>query len=157
MENCACDRPGRSAALGRGNFERAGKVLRGEGIFRLEHVLQRSLGHQMAAAHPRAGTEIEDVIGLADRVLVMLDDDHGISQIAQPPQRADQPVVVALVQADARLVQHIQHTGQARTDLRRKPDALRLAAGERAAFPVEIRGNPSPLRPENQAAPESRA
>src|SRR6185437_7942875 len=40
--------------------------------------------------------------------------------------------VVALVQADRRLVQHIEHAGQPRADLRGQPNALALAAGERA-------------------------
>ncbi len=65
------------------------------------------------------------------RILVMLDDDQRIAQVAQPHERANQPGVVALMQADARLVQHVEHAHQARANLRRQPDALRLAAGER--------------------------
>ena len=40
----------------------------------------------------------------------------------------EQPVVVALVQPDRRLVEHIEHAGQPRADLRGEPDALALAA-----------------------------
>ena len=43
---------------------------------------------------------------------------------------AQQAVVVALVQADARLVQDVEHAHQARADLRGQADALRLAAAE---------------------------
>ena len=46
-------------------------------------------------------------------------------------QGGDQPVVVALVQADRRLVEDVEHADQLRADLRRQPDALGLAAGER--------------------------
>ena len=46
-------------------------------------------------------------------------------------QSLDEPAVVALVQSDARLVEHVQHAGQAGADLSRQPDALRLAAGQR--------------------------
>ena len=91
----------------------------------------------MAPAHARTGTEVEDVVGGADGVLVVLDNDHGISQIAQPSQRAEEPVVVALMQPDARLVQNIQDARQPAPNLGCKPDALRLAAGKRAAFAVE--------------------
>jgi glutathione S-transferase len=42
-------------------------------------------------------------------------------------QRLDQPIVVALVQPDRGLVEHVHDAGQARTDLRGQPDALRLA------------------------------
>jgi hypothetical protein len=41
------------------------------------------------------------------------------------------------MQADARLVEHVQHAHQAGADLRRQPDALRLAARERARAAVE--------------------
>src|SRR5579863_58502 len=36
------------------------------------------------------------------------------------------------MQADRRLVQYVKHAGQARADLRREPDALAFAAGQRA-------------------------
>ncbi len=39
--------------------------------------------------------------------------------------------VVARVQADGRLIQHVQHAHQARADLRGQADALRLAARKR--------------------------
>ena len=47
-------------------------------------------------------------------------------------QRLQQPGVVALVQADGGLVQHVEHAGQPRADLRGEPDALALAARQRA-------------------------
>lgn len=37
----------------------------------------------------------------------------GCCQVAQTLHRGDQLIIVTLVQADARLIQHIQHTGQA--------------------------------------------
>ena len=45
----------------------------------------------------------------------------------QAAQRAEQALIVALVQADRGLVQHIEHARQARADLTREPDALALA------------------------------
>ena len=50
---------------------------------------------------------------------------------------AQQPRVVALVQADRRLVEDVQHADQPRADLRRQPDALRLAARERLGRAAE--------------------
>src|SRR6266508_6663535 len=52
-------------------------------------------------------------------------------------ERRQQAVVVALVQTDRWLVEHVHHAGQSRPDLRRKPDALRLAPGKRFRRPVE--------------------
>ncbi len=78
-----------------------------------------------AAVDAGAGADVDDVVGGQDRVLVVLDDDHGVAEVAQVPQRGEQAVVVALVQADGRLVEHVEHAGQAGADLRGEPDALR--------------------------------
>jgi hypothetical protein len=51
----------------------------------------------------------------------------------------DQPAVVALVQPDRRLVEHVQHAREPGADLRREADALRLAAGERPAERLRLR------------------
>ncbi len=50
---------------------------------------------------------------------------------------ADQPRVVALVQADRRLVEDVEDADELRADLRREPEPLRLAAGERRRRAVE--------------------
>ena len=62
-----------------------------------------------AAVDAGARTHVDDVIGGADGVLVMLDDEHGVAEVAQPLEGEQQPVVVALVQADARLVEDVEH------------------------------------------------
>ncbi len=46
-------------------------------------------------------------------------------------QRGDQTLVVALVQSDGRLVQHVHDAHQSGTDLRGQTDALGLSAGKR--------------------------
>ena len=46
-------------------------------------------------------------------------------------QGLDQPAVVALMQADRRLVEHVEHADQPGADLGGQPDALRLTAGQR--------------------------
>ena len=81
----------------------------------------------------RAGADVDEVIRRAHRVLIVLDDDERVAKVAQSLERGEQLVVVALVQADGRLVEDIEHAHQARADLRRETDALRLAAGERCA------------------------
>ena len=85
----------------------------------------------------RTGTDVDDMVGDPDRLLVVLDDDHRVSEIAQPHERLDQALVVTLVQPDRRLVEHVQHADEAAPDLRREADALRLAARERAGVAVE--------------------
>ena len=72
------------------------------------------------------------VVRRADGVLVVLDHEHRVAEVAQPDQGVDEPAVVALVQTDRRLVEHVQHAHQSRADLGGQPDALGLAAGQRA-------------------------
>jgi hypothetical protein len=43
------------------------------------------------------------------------------------------------MQADGRLVEHVAHALQVRAELRREPDALRLAARERRRRAIERR------------------
>ena len=87
----------------------------------------------MAAGRPSARPHVNEVVRRANRVLVVLDDENGVAERLEAAQRAEQALVVALMQADARLVEHVEHARQPRADLRREPDALALAAGERGA------------------------
>ena len=52
-------------------------------------------------------------------------------------ERVEQPLVVARVQADRRLVENVEHADQAAADLAGQADALRFAAGERRGRAVE--------------------
>ena len=105
--------------------------------FDLSRSLTGARHDDLAAVLARARPDVDDVVGDPDRLLVVLDDDDRVAEVAQPHQRLDQALVVALVQADRRLVEHVEHADEAAADLRREPDALRLAARERARRAVE--------------------
>ena len=81
--------------------------------------------------------DVHDPVGHADGLLVVLDDDERVADVAQPHERGDELGVVLLVQADGGLVEDVEHAHQAGADLRGQPDALRLAARERGAGAVE--------------------
>ena len=85
----------------------------------------------------RARPEVHDVVRLPDRLLVVLDDEHGVAEVAQAHERVEQSLVVALVQPDRRLVQDVHDADQPGADLAREPDALRLAARERLRAAIE--------------------
>ena len=70
--------------------------------------VRASLDDVVAAVRTGAGAQIDHVVGGADRVLVVLHDQHGVAEVAQATG-CDQLAVVALVQADGRLVQDV-HT-----------------------------------------------
>ena len=59
------------------------------------NLLRRALRDQRAAVDAGAGAQVDDMVGREDRVLVVLDDDHRIAEIAKPPQRAEQACIVA--------------------------------------------------------------
>ena len=86
---------------------------------------------------PAPGPRSSDVVGVADGLFIVLDDEDGVAEIAQRFERGDEALVVALVQADGGLVEHIEHAAQARADLRGEADALAFAAGERGGVAVE--------------------
>ena len=115
----------------------AAQVLPGQRSRRRLDLGGRALRDDQAAVDARAGTEIHDVIRLADRVLVVLDHQHRVAEVAQARQRVEQALVVALVQADRWLVEDVHHAHEPRADLAREPDALRFAAGERLGAAIE--------------------
>ena len=79
---------------------------------------------------PRPRAQVHQVVGRADGLLVVLDDDHRVAEIAQPAERRQQAPVVALVEADGRLVEDVEHAAQRRANLRGQSDALPFAAGQ---------------------------
>ena len=114
------------------NLPRARQILPGQARRVAHDVVRQALGHDLAAMDAGARTHVDDMIGGADRLVVVLDHDHRVAEIAQALERCQQPLIVALMQADRGLVQHVQHARQARADLRGEPDALAFAARQRA-------------------------
>ena len=97
----------------------------------------RAFGDDVAAEFAGAGAEVEDIVGVADGVFVVLDDEDGVAEVAQVFEGGDEALVVALMQADGRLIEDVEHAAQARADLRGEADALAFAAGERGGVAVE--------------------
>ena len=123
--------PVRRLALGgHGNLQGAAQVPAGEGFGFIDDVLHGALGDDLATVLAGAQAHVDHVVGRADGVFVMLDDQYRVAQVTQVGEGGQQPVVVALVKADGGLVQHVHHAGQSGADLRGQPDALGLAAGQ---------------------------
>src|SRR3989344_2047163 len=85
----------------------------------------------------RAWTDINNVIGRENRFFVMLHDNDGVPKFFQDEQRLNETVIVALVQADSRLVKHIERAGQSAAELRGQSNTLRFPAGKRRGRAVE--------------------
>ena len=84
---------------------------------------------------PRQRADVDDVVGLQDRGLVVLDHDERVAEVAQADERVDQALVVALVQADRGFVEDVEHAHQTGADLGGEPDPLGLAPGQGAGGP----------------------
>ena len=78
------------------------------------------------------------MIGGADGVFVVLDDDDRVADVAQAFERGDHLHVVLRVQADAGLIEHVEHSHQSRPDLRGETNPLRLTAREGARTTIEV-------------------
>ena len=72
-------------------------------------------------------TDIQEIVGGENGILVMLNDNDRVAEIAQMVKRIEQARVVALVQANGRFVKNVEDTGKTGADLRGKPDALAFA------------------------------
>ncbi len=128
-----------AAAFGRQfDLARPGQVLAGQGFWIGHDFRRRALGADRAAVDAGGRTHVDDVVGRQDRLFVMLDHQHRVAEVAQPLQAVQQAGVVPLVQANGRFVQNIEDAGQARSDLRRQPDALALAARQGAGTARQV-------------------
>ena len=101
-----------------------------------EQLVERAVRDDLAAVLAGPRPDVDDPVRGPDRLLVVLDDEHRVAQVAQPGERRDELGVVALVQPDRRLVEDVQDAHERGPDLGREADPLGLAARQRHARPV---------------------
>ena len=97
----------------------------------------RACGEKLSAILSRAGAKVDQIVGRADDIGIVLDDQDGVAEIAQVFEDADQLGGVAGMQADGGLVQHVQRADEPRAKRCGELDALRFAAGKRGGETVE--------------------
>src|SRR5262249_39800718 len=61
----------------------------------------------------------------------------GIAKITQTLEGLNEPVIVALMEPNGWLVEHVQHAAKPRANLGGEADALSFAAGERGGIAIE--------------------
>ena len=115
---------------------RPGEELAGQRLGHALDLARGALGDDPAAVLAGARPKVDQVVGGAHRLLVVLDHEHRVAEVAQPLERRDELRVVALVQPDRGLVEHVEHADQRRPDLRRQPDPLGLATRQRGGGAV---------------------
>ena len=116
---------------GNRNRQFAPDVTAGERSRVYRNVLGSTLSDHEAPVRSGSRPQIYYVISTSNRLFIVLDDKHRVSQITKMFKRIKQLSIIAGVKANRRLVQHIKNSPKLRADLRRKPDALSLTARER--------------------------
>jgi len=81
--------------------------------------------------------KIEEVVGGADDVGVVLDDEDGVAEVAEGVHDADELGGVSGVEADAGFVEDVECSDEAAAKGRSELNALRFTAGERGGETVE--------------------
>ena len=77
---------------------------------------------------PGARAEIDDVISAPHRCFVMFDNDERVPFCAQRGQSLEQPHIIARMQTNGWLIQHVENTAQIRAELRRQANPLRFSS-----------------------------
>ena len=146
--------PGPPARSRHGDRQFVAQVARGQRA-RIRQQSGNRTGIDHAAAL-LAGPEphVHHLVRHANHVRVVLDDDDGVALIAQLQQDRDQPLVVARMQADRRLVEDVERVDQGGPERRRQIDALRFAAGQRRREPIQRQVVQADVGQESQPPPD---
>ena len=104
---------------------------------------------------PAPGSHVDEVVGPPHQL-----SSCSTTSTVLPPSRSasralGQPVDVARVQADRRLVEDVAHPDELRAEARRQPDAPRLAAGGGSTWSGRASGSRVPPRRAGQTRPAS--
>ena len=71
-------------------------------------LLRRALEDDLAAAVTALRAEVDDTVGFRDHVEVVLDHQHRVAGVDQAMEHVDQLLDIGHVQADGRLVEHVE-------------------------------------------------
>src|SRR5690606_33298479 len=111
------------------------QVLCGEAILFQER-FGIARGHYLPPVPARPRPYVDNVVRLEHHVFVVFHNDHGVAQITQVLQRANQSLVIAGMQSYTRLIQDIQYPYELGADLRSEPYALSLSTAERSQWTI---------------------
>ena len=126
-----------TAAAARRTSGRVGQELSGHRVFRGADFVQCPGGDDFATPPAGAGPEVDDPRGAAHGFLVVFDHKERVALFDQFFEGVEQVAVVAFVESDGRLIQHVKNASEVRAELGGKTDALGLAAGEGGGGTVE--------------------
>src|SRR5271170_6919172 len=128
---------GFTAARGNGDGELSVELAAGDGVRVALDLFNGSGGEDAAAELACSRTEVEEIVGGADHVRVVLYDEDGVAEVAEVVEDADELGSVARVQADGWLIEDVERAYELRSERGGELDALRFSSGERGGEAVE--------------------
>ena len=96
----------------------------------LKQLCWSALKHHFASVASSTRTDIDNVVGSHHHVPVVLNDDDGVTYVAQGLEGVDESHIVALMQTDARFIEDVKHIHQLRTNLCGQSDTLAFSTRE---------------------------
>ncbi len=94
------------------NLPFAREVLAGQRPLCRNDLRGSSLSNHLATMHTGRRAHIDNMVRRPNRLFVMLDHQHRVSEVTQPLQSSQQPLIIPLMQADGRLIENIQNPHQ---------------------------------------------
>ena len=94
-------------------------------------------GDDFTAASPGTWAEIDDAVGSAHGFLIMLDHHERVAFCCETLQRIEELFVVAWMEPDRRLVEHVKNTTKVRSKLGCEANSLGFAAAERLRATIQ--------------------
>ena len=101
------------------------------------HLVDRARREYISTGGSSSRAHLDEIIGLRKHTRVVIDNHHRVAVCNQIAHDAHQAVDIGRVQANRRLVQHIEHTRGAIAHHAGKLYALSLTRGKRGAGTVE--------------------
>jgi hypothetical protein len=94
------------------DLDLAREVLAGDGLGGVHDLLRGAICDEEAAVLTCSGAEVEDVVGVADGVFVVLDDENGVAEVTEVFECVDEALVIALVEADGGFVEDVEDSAE---------------------------------------------
>ena len=99
--------------------------------------IRRTAVEHLAAARSGARTDVDDPVGVAHDVQLVLDHEQRVAGGAETIEGPQQRLGVGRMQAGRRLVEHVDHAEQVGADLRRQAQPLQFARRQRRRAALE--------------------
>ena len=75
------------------------------------------MSYEAASFGTCARSELDEVVSASERFFVMLDEDEGVSKVAEMEEKIEEARMIGGVKTDAGFIKYVENPGQATADL----------------------------------------